>query len=211
MGCKVAATERSRTLGVALLPALFVLISLLPTGRQSSFAQPTNVEVFGTLAIDCLGAVPDTLQAFVLSPPDTMHYVRAALNVHWLKAGKKVWLASAEPGVARPVDLSVLRYVVDEATIVYETLSRSSFERFVWLGVHYDLVSAGGRVLADNRCRRSFSDEIQTSNLLKVQPDPYPEARAALVRKPGFGRIVEPVVLGTAMATIVYLFFTVRS
>jgi hypothetical protein len=105
----------------------------------------------------------------------------------------------------------VLRYSIEDAGVAYKPISKDRLERSVWLAMQFDLTSAGGRVLADERCRRTFEDAFQESAIHKVQPDPYPEARSALVRNPGVARFVEPVVLGAAMATIVYLFFTVRS
>jgi hypothetical protein len=179
-------------------------------GRETQ-AQPTNVDVFGNLAVQCLGGVPDTSRALMLNAPEGMPYVRSALTKHWLSEGIGVYLTDSARAEEVPAHLTVLRYGVEDAGIEYSRTSRRTFRRSVRLALRYDLASPSGRLISDDRCRRAYTDDLAVSLLDTIQPDPYPEARAQLTGRSGPGRFLEPIVLGTAMATIVYLFFTVRS
>lgn len=196
---------------VGTTPIVTLLLLTATLTWHTAAAQPTNAEVMGRLAVACLGDAPDTLTVFKLDAHEIAPYLRSALHDHWVTTGRRVYLAdSTRPDASSP-NMSVLRYRIEDAGVTYQAVTRKNFRRSIWLAVQYDISTGGGLLLADDRCRHVYEDQLANSILDVIQPDSYPETRSELTRMPGRSRFVKPVVLGTAMATVVYLLFTVRS
>ena len=171
-------------------------------------AQPTNLEAFQALAVQCLAEAPGAAQRFRLAAPAQMPYLRTALLDRWRADGRTAFLADS---VAAPGDLPQLRYEIEEVGVAYERAGRKRLARTVTLGLRYDLVGADGEVLADDRCRHVHADAIRRADLEALEAPAFPETQA---EAPGGGfrqRYLEPALLATATAVTIFLFFNLRS
>jgi hypothetical protein len=171
----------------------------------------TNVEVFGELAVGCLGGVPDTLTSFVLVPSESMPYLRPTLTAFWMDQGRNVFLADSTLDNDLSGTLHRLRYAPEGARVVYEAEADSRLRRTVTLGLAHSIVSASGLLLDDGRCRDEYSDSLDRSAILLVERDPFPEARGEIPPERTWRRWAEPAVLALSVGVVAYLFFSIRS
>ncbi len=170
-------------------------------------AQPTNVSHYETLALRCLGAVPDTVRVFRLDAPEAMPYLRTALVGRWQAEGRTVYLSDATQGPALPW----LHYAVEEVRVAYARAGGRHLGRTVTLALRYVFTAADGRLLRERRCRDTLTDTIPRDALPLVETPAFPETQAPPPETGWFRRILEPAVITAATAVGVYLFFSLRS
>lgn len=172
-------------------------------------AQPTNVEVFQQLALQCLETVPDTVRAFRLEAPSQMPYLRSALLEQWQDTDYLVFLADTLRFNV-PDDLPLLAYSIRQVGLAYTHQGRKRLRRDVTLDLHYRLTAANGQVLSDQSCTTPYTDTI-ARNAAKHLSDPAYTETAAPIPAGWLRRYLEPAVLTAATAVTVYLFFNLRS
>ncbi len=183
---------------------LFCLAGVVP-----AWGQPTNLEAYQTLAVECLAAAPDTARAFRLAVPARMPFLRTALVARWQEEGHMVFLAdsSFEATGALPR----LAYEVEEATVAYERAGRKQLRRTVTLALRHTFTGPGGEILREDRCRDVYEDTVARRAAAGLADEAFPETQAPLPEAGWLRRYLEPVVLTAATAVAVYLFFTLRS
>ncbi len=191
-----------------LFPVYLCLLAIGLLGMgQSIAAQPTNVAVYQRMAVSQLGAVPDTVGTFTLHAPLQMPYLRTALTQHWQQAGHMVFLFDSTSASPYPV----LRYAVEEAQVRYQRLPKPDLSRAVTLALRHSLTAPNGRLISEARHREVYADTVRFADWARLQPDPFPEAQAPRPPDAGLRRYLEPAVLATAIGTLTYLFFAIRS
>jgi hypothetical protein len=200
---------KARPGGGAARPFALLLLGLCWGGAPEPVrAQPANLAVYQDLALQCLAGAPDTVRAFLLDAPAAMPYLRPALAARWQSEARTLFLpdsAAAPPGLPR------LAFRVEEAAVTYARAPGRRLRRSVALGLHYTLVDASGRLLAEARCRPTYADEVDRQDVARLQSDAFPETRAALPPAGWVRRTLQPVLLTAATAVTVYLFFTLRT
>jgi len=194
-----------------LQPTVRILLALLcwcTVGALPGRAQPKNLTLFQDLAVSCLAAAPDTVQAFRLTSADRMPYLRTALVGRWQENGRVVFL----PDSSRQAPaLPHLQYRVETAQVTYERAGRKKLRRTVTLALHHTLTAADGRLLQDARCTDRATDTIRRADLAAVQTDAFPETLGAIPEAGGLRRYLEPAVLTAVTVIGTYLFFSLRS
>ncbi len=165
-------------------------------------AQPTNAEVLGGLAADCLTEVPP--ETFVLEAPALAPYARAALIARWQTAGRRVF---ADTVRAYPR----LRLDTAQPAILYARQGRRRYRRHVTLALPYTLMSAEGEVLRADVCRGNVQDVVDRSALVWLEDPFYPETVGARPATGWVRRYAEPLLLGGVAAASTLLFFSLRS
>lgn len=169
-----------------------------------AFGQSTNLALYQDLAIECLAAVPGEVDSLSLESPTRMPFLRSALIARWQEDGRSIFEADSSRDVAHLV------YHIDDARVVYGRAD-GDVARHVVLGMRYTLTAPDGRILADDRCAKDFSDVIPRGALAAVENEAYAETQADPPEAGWFRRYLEPVVITAATAVAVYLFFTLRS
>ncbi|GAB5520294.1 MAG: hypothetical protein RhofKO_25450 [Rhodothermales bacterium] len=169
-------------------------------------AQPTNLEAFQQVALDCLGAVPTGEAAFVLEPPGQMPYLRQALVGYWQRQDQTVYLASDSMAQALPR----LAYRIEQVAVDYQRAGRKHLDRALTLALAYTYTAADGRLLADARCAEPFSDRIVERDRESLETTAYPETQGN-VPQGWVRRYLEPAVVIGSAALGTYLFFSLRS
>ncbi|HUF11200.1 MAG TPA: hypothetical protein VMO47_17900 [Rhodothermales bacterium] len=189
----------------------FLLALLLPVVLSlPARGQLTNVELLGNMAVRCLGEVPGKIDTFQLSPGNRMPYLRPFLTRHWISRGLTVFIGdSAAVQLGRPIH--ELRYDPQTASVAYDRAEGDSLVRKVDLSVTHSFISPQGILVDESRCDESVSDVIRSADVERLQLDPWAEARGQPPPVEGWRRWAEPVVVGTSIAAVVYLFFSVRS
>lgn len=167
-------------------------------------AQTTNLSIFQDMAVECLGAVPVAVDTLELDAPDSMPYVRSALVTHWQNEGRAVFVADSSSGYPR------LSYEVEKSDVAFSRRGRR-VQRRVSLALSYTLAEPNGLVLVDDRCTDEYVDIIRRQAVPAVQSDAHPETQSEPPQSGWFRRYLEPVVITTATAVAVYLFFALRS
>ncbi len=162
------------------------------------------------MAVRCLSDAPATRSAFRLEPAPTMPYLRQALVQYWKGQGRAIYLADTSSTV-RTRDLDRLTYGVHEARVRYEKARRRILSRTVELELHYALIAPSGEILADEPCRREYSDTIRRSSVSGLEMPTLPETVGAIPDAGWTRRYLEPAVLATASALTAFLFFRLRS
>jgi len=172
-------------------------------------AQPTNVEVFQQLALDCLQAAPGTAQAFRLEAPSQMPYLRTVLLNHWQNDNRLVFFTDTTR-YAPPRDLPLLRYDIAQVALTYTRQGRKALRRDVTLDLRYRLTAANGQALDEQMCTTPYTDVIPRKAAKNLSDLTYSETQAPIPAG-GLRRYLEPAVLTAASAITVYLFFNLRS
>ncbi|HEX9660399.1 MAG TPA: hypothetical protein VGA18_08860 [Rhodothermales bacterium] len=193
------------------MPRSFLLALLLPVVLSPpAWGQLTNVEVLGSMAVRCLGEVPGPVDTFQLSPGNRMPYLRPFLTRHWISRGLTVFVGdSAAVQLGRPIH--ELRYDPQTASVAYDRTEGDSLVRKVDLSVTHSFISPQGILVDESRCDESVSDVIRAADVERLQLDPWTEARGQPPPVEGWRSWAEPAVIGTSIAAVVYLFFSVRS
>ena len=191
-----------------LVPFLLAVGLLLAVGPPSMSAQPSNLEAFQQLAVECLvGAVPDTVRAFRLEAPDEMPYVRTALVARWQNGGRRLYVADTSSAEQFPA----LEYEIERADVTYARERRRTLRRTVTLALRYTLTTAEGHLLRDARCRDAYTDTVRRDALPTLETTAFPETQADPPPGGWLRRYVQPAVVAAATAVTVYLFFSLRS
>jgi hypothetical protein len=182
----------------------FLLAGSLLTARAQSLP-PTNLEQFQRLARSCL-TLPDSLEAFRLEAPDTLPYVKTALEAAWLQEGRRLY-TSAE------IQFPIVRYRITTAQVTYAGLPRRQVVRHVTLVMQYALQAPDGRVLLAASCQPVVTDTVARTLVVSLEHPAFPETQAPLpTEQPGLlTRYLMPAIALTATALSVYLLFTLRS
>lgn len=188
---------------------LIVCLLLLGSPHYADAQPATNVEAYQTMALDCLGGVPDTVRAFQLQAPPQMPYLRTALLERWQQEGRTVFLADSTLGTT-PARLPRLVYLIEERGVDYERAGRRQMRRFVRLGLRYTLLGADGRLLREDACRDRFGDMVRPADQPVVETAAFPESQGEAPRAGWLRRYAQPAVLAAATAVTIYLFFSLR-
>lgn len=162
------------------------------------------------MAVRCLSGVPGTRSEFSLEAAPSMPYLRQALVQHWKQQGHAVFVADTSSAVGTR-DLDRLTYGVHEARVRYEKARRRVLRRTVELELSYALIAQSGEILADEPCRREYSDTVRRSSVSGLELPAFPETVGAIPNSGWTRRYLEPAVLATASALTVFLFFRLRS
>ena len=191
----------------ALHMRVLLVVVLCTCSAASCRAQATNLSIYQDLAVHCLGDLPDTLRAFRLDAPDRMPYLRTALLERWGLEGRSLY---APDSTARP-GLPLLSFDVEEAAVAYARDRGGRVRRSVVLALRYDLSGADARLLADDRCRETYTDVFDRRALAGLETGAFPETTAPPPPAGWLRRYAQPALLTAATAIGVYLFFTLRS
>ncbi|MEM1095297.1 MAG: hypothetical protein AAGJ10_11910 [Bacteroidota bacterium] len=175
-------------------------------GPVTTQAQPTNLEAFQQIALNCLAEVPAATPAFVLKPPGQMPYLRQALVEHWQRQNYSVYLNADSASQALPA----FAYRIEQVAVDYARAGRQNLDRTLTLALAYTHTAADGRLLADTRCADTFTDRIARGDREEVETTAYPETQGT-VPQGWFRRYLEPAVVIGSAALGTYLFFTLRS
>lgn len=189
---------------------LILIVLLSAAGAVRVAAQPTNVEILGSLAVKCLGDIPGPVDTFRVRSDRKMPFLRPYLTRHWLEQGYKVFVDDSSSAHGRK-HLHELRYDAQSADVTYRQAERDSLRRTVRLSIAHSFVTPEGLLLEESRCQDMVSDTILATDVPLVQQDPWEEARGTLPLDRGWRTWAEPAVIGTSIAIVVYLFFSVRS
>lgn len=193
---------------LVLLPATEVVLPSFAVAQPSEDLH-TNAEVYQHLALECLATLPTALEAVILDAPSSMPFIQSALVVQWQQTNKTVYLADSSQAI--PSSIPNLRFTIPSARVSYARLSRRSMQRTVQLTTHKTLTDAAGVVLQDATCERQHIDSLRVAELKRIESDAYPETRGTPPKAGWPRRLLEPLVLTTATAISVYLFFNLRS
>ena len=175
-----------------------------------SFAQQTNLEVFQSQVIQCLGSLPETSPQFILDTPSSHTFIQSALIAHWKSDSYTIFNADSTYSDLT-TSLPTLRYKIEEASVSYERLPKKKVQRNIRLTTHFTLISIQGMIDADSICTKNFTDAVSRKELTSLESSAFPETRAPHPAKGWIQRYIEPVILTTATVLGVYLFFTLRS
>ncbi len=185
------------------IPGLLVFLALCFT-TASADAQPTNVEIFQHLAVECIVdvEVPDSI---VVDAGDARDYVRSAITSYLIDRDRRVYAVDAD------VDsMAVLHLRHDPPELTYSRSGRR-IARNASLSLHLLMIMPGGRVAADRACRRSFDDVVERRMLAQLESSAWPETKPPAPPASWRRRYLEPVIMAGATAVTVLLFFSLRS
>jgi len=174
-------------------------------------AQNTNMDVLGGLAVKCLGDIPGPVDTFRVNAGRRMPFLRPYLTRHWLSRGYKVFLPDSVTNFEGPNPIHELRYDAESADVSYERAERDSLRRTIRLTIAHSFISPGGRLVEEARCQDAVSDTILAKDVPLVQGDSWEETHGTVPLNRSWRTWAEPAVIGTSIAVVVYLFFSVRS
>ncbi|MEM6648154.1 MAG: hypothetical protein AAF730_18070 [Bacteroidota bacterium] len=183
-----------------------LVVSVLGIAPIAMQAQPTNLEAFQQIALNCLAEAPAATSAFVLEPPGQLPYLRQALVDHWQRQDYTVYTAADSARRALPT----FSYRIEQVAVRYDRAGRRHLDRALTLGLAYTYTAADGRLLADARCADTFTDRIARADREQVETTAYPETQGE-VPQGWLRRYLEPAVVIGSAALGTYLFFTLRS
>lgn len=207
--CEFGVSGHSPNNGLMYRIQLLLVSLVLPFGGLA-LAQPTNVEVLGNLAVECLGDVPGSVKVFRLNQGDRMPYLRPFLTRYWLSKGYTVLLEDSV-GSNRDRLVHEMRYDPQSAMVTYQLAARDSLARSVDLSISHSFISPDGVLIDEARCRETYGDAIMASDVDRLQSDPWEETRAVVPLDRGWRTWAEPAAIGTSIGVVVYLFFSLRS
>lgn len=173
--------------------------------QPAAHAQISNIEVYQQLALECL---PDTL------PSDTVRvqhenvpaYIRSAVTSRWLDEQDVVLYENESEQDGLPI----LSYSIESPHIIYARV-RDGIARDASLAVQYSVRAGDGRVIEDRRCEQTYADVVERRDLAGLENPEYPETTAAAPPSSWRRRYLEPVIVASATAVTVLLFFALRS
>ncbi len=181
----------------------------MSTGASPARAQDTNLSIYQGLALECLGELPSDVDTLALEASAQMPYLRSALVERWKSNGHEVYFVDDSP--LHAANLPRLAFSVEDASVVYAPAGRRRLDRILRLGLQYSLTDRDGRIILDEHCAKDAADTIDRTAVAHVEDRAYAETQGDPPRAGWVRRIVEPVVIMTATAIGVYLFFTLRS
>ena len=165
---------------------------------------PTNADVLGRLAADCLAGVPPP--AFRLDAPALAPYLRSALVAAWGAGGRTAFVAADSS-----FDGGALAVRVEGARVRYGRAGRGRLRRTADLALRYALTDARGALVADEACARTATDVVPAAALGRIETAAYPETAGVRPGVAGWRRVAEPALLGGAVVVSALLFFSLRS
>lgn len=167
-------------------------------------AQPTNIELFQRLAVECVSEIsmPETVALDADESPD---YLRSAVTSYLIGQNVKVYAVSADFD-----SLSRLHMRYGHARVQYER-KRGQISRSADVTLHFLLTRPDNRITGDSTCHRSFDDTVDRRALPALEDDAYPESKGRRPEASWRRRYLEPVIMAGATAVTVLLFFSLRS
>ncbi len=199
---------------IGLIFGIFLTViagCIWPFVAVSSLAQASHVEQFQSIAIECLGDVPAELDAFELSGPDRMPFIRTGLIGFWLAQKKSVYDGIEEVNGADSTHLALLRYDIERAGVEYGKSSSGFIERNVYMALRYELNGPDGEVLSISTCDRSLSDTLSTNLAKLYNDDRFSETNVEPENRSWLKKVIQPAVVIGAAALGTALFFNLRS
>lgn len=193
-----------------MLRTLIITLILSVVSAGPIFSQSTNVEILGSLAVKCLGEIPGAVDTFRVRPGKRMPFLRPYLTRHWLSHGYTVYVGDSTTTADR-FPIHVLSYDPESANVSYERAERDSLVRTIDLTIAHSFVSPEGKLIEESRCQNTSKDMIFVKDVTRVQQDPWEESQGTIPLDRGWRVWAEPAVIGTSIAVLVYLFFSVRS
>ena len=199
------------------LTALAAASAALPDARAQPAASglPTNADVYGRLAVECLAdaPIPDRLALDVPIP-----YLRSAIVTAWTGAGRRIDEAAdagAETGADAGTEAGAdaggrVEVRVESATVTYGRARRGRLGRRVTLGLRTRVVQ-GGAVVYDAPCLRRVDDTVRASDRAAIEDAAFGETTGQAPPPSRLRRAGEAVVLAGALVTGTLLLFTLRS
>ena len=186
---------------------LFFLLAIAP----KAVAQPTNIETFQALALQCMAFISSEDRDLLLDAPAQMSYVRSSIINHLKESRQAVYIADSTYA-EQPEGLATLQYnILPDTKVLYARLRRKKAKRTVRFSASISLLSAQGQVLHDELCHKETIDSVSVSVLDQLESSAYAETKA-VHPKAGFGkRVLQPLMLTAATTLSVYLFLTLRS
>ncbi len=204
--------QREGLLSVRQVLLWLMTVSAVWINGSESLAQPTNAEVLGQLASNCvaeISTIPDSL-AVIADPRHT--FVRPAVTASLRDRGVVVFADRSASGESDDRNMiPTLTYIVDGARVTYAKTSNDLIERAVVIRLSYTLLDRRRTVTADSSCSMTFADAVERRRIDSLEDPLLP---VTVGHKPDRGwirRYLEPAVVVAASAVVVYLFFNVRS
>lgn len=196
-----------RIFGLLPLATCAALQLSVPTvARQAPGDPPSNLSILDSLAASCIESFGDTPHRFILQTEPAASFLRPALLTSLLSREREVYVDAPLPqGLPR------LSVALDASRIVYRNADRQRLERTVDLYLRGLLQDGEGRAVREDVCRRTFTDLVPERALDEIESSSRPVSHG---ERPTAGlrrRWLEPALFTTALGTIVYLFFSIRS
>lgn len=171
---------------------------------SSAHAQPTNIELFQQLAVECVAEI-DVPESIILDASDMPDYLRSAVASYLIDDDVAVYgMDSGRDSLSR----LAMRHDVPE--LRYEREGRR-VARHVSVSMHFLLTMQDGRVTADSGCRKASNDVVDRRSLSRLESSAHPESQASRPDASWRRRYLEPVIMAGATAVTVLLFFSLRS
>ena len=86
-----------------------LLLFFLIATASTTGAQPTNMEAFQSLAVECMGFISDVEEDLIIDAPAEMPYVRSAIAARMNQRGRQIFLADSLY-TNQPDNLATLSY-----------------------------------------------------------------------------------------------------
>ena len=182
-----------------MLRALVLLVFATPVLAQPA---PSNADVLGRLAADCVTSVTAP-PAFYLDVPVAAPYLRSTLGSALSGTGRQVLAdssASARVGIR-----------VERAAVTYARAGRGRLRRSATLRLRTRVVDEGGRVLFDDACTREASDMIAAAQRNALEDLAWPETVGTGPAPSRLRRMLEVGLVAGAVVTSTLLLFSLRS
>ena len=189
-----------------LVLATAIALSLPASARQAPGDPPSNLTVLDSLAVSCLATEAPLPSTLSLETDAGSTFLRPALLAFLVSGERTVFVDTPpSPGVQR------LSIALDATRIRYRRAGRNYLRREVRLDVRALHREDDGRVIREEVCSRTYTDTIPKQALDELES---PMHAVSLGERPPTGlrgRWLEPALLTTALGTVVYLFFSIRS
>jgi hypothetical protein len=186
----------------------FILFASEDSGNQV-WIEKNLITVFDSLGINNI-TVSDTVNLdFGVVEGEQKGFLKNLL-IHYLEH----YVVSTNPNS----DKTTIRIEQFETGIVYEQNSKG-FLGLETETIRENKISISGWIenIDDKKIQKSiilnkiFTDTLETGNITNLENSPYSFTKGIMNKHSLWTKIVEPVLVVSSVATIVYLFFTVRS
>jgi hypothetical protein len=188
-----------------------IVMMVSPILAAPSSAQAGHVEQFQSIAIACLGSVPDGMASFVLNGSDRMPFVRTGLIGHWLADGRTVYDTKQNSDSGGASTLPELEYDIEQAGVEYDNVGSGRSRRSVSLALRYELTGPDDQVLSNNSCNRTVADTLDTDMAALLKDARFPETDVTPDNRSWLKKALQPAVVIGAAALGTALFFNLRS
>lgn len=196
---------------------LWLSFQLLPSRAG---CQPTdNLTVFNELidaiANEIFERLPKGQNISILirspynSPNDTKLLVENGIIKNFSQRGiTTIYLERSDSIPSFILDYQILDFSVNYA----QGVKKKFIQRGIKLHLKMRATEGGsGRVLWVDEFRQRFEDQVRTRDVSKLEHSSFPLTQGKLPEQKGWGAYLEPMIVTAATATIIYLFFWLRS